>query len=139
MPTYRARPMTKSMIKRVVNFIRKALNLKSGEPFPVIHFLDNYASGLQEGQYTYEIVEDRELRNSYAETDIRRKIIRIRESVYEAAIRNEEWALKVIKHEIGHYFLHNNIEPIFPKADTTVKLRDIEDPEWQADVFADLI
>ncbi len=139
MPIYRTRPLTKTAIKRIVNFIRSRLGIEKGKPFPVIEYIEHCLSGLIKNEYIFLIVEDKDLKENYAETDIKNKIMRIRESVYEKACNGDEFGLKILKHELGHYFLHDCVEAIFPKNESEVKIRMIEDPEWQADVFADYI
>lgn len=139
MPIYKARPLTKNTIKRVAFFIRKQLGIEKGKPFPVIRYIETCLSGLIKNDYTFLIVDDKELKENYAETDVKNKIMRIRESIYDRACLGDEIALKILKHELGHYFLHDSVEAIFPKNELEVKLKRTEDPEWQADVFADYI
>ena len=139
MPIYKARPLTKNLIKRIAFFIRKQFGIEKGTPFPVISFIETCLSGLRENDYTFVIVDDKELKENYAETDVKNKIMRIRQSVYDKECLVYEIALKILKHELGHYFLHDSVEAIFPKNELEMKVRKTEDPEWQADVFADYI
>ena len=140
MPIYKAKARTKVMIKRIAKAIRKILKLENNEPFPVIKFIEVLMSGLHESQFMFVVVDDKDLKYNYAETDIKNKVVRIRQSVYEKAVNNDENALKIIKHELGHYFLHRkDVELIFAKSDKETKIKVIEDPEWQADVFAEYI
>ena len=120
--------------------IREILKLKKGEPFPTLEFLYKYMSGIYTGQFIYLVVEDKMLKNNYAETDIKNRIVRIRQSVFDSAAENDENALKIIKHEIGHCLLHtNDVELIFAKSEKDIKIKKIEDPEWQADIFVEYL
>lgn len=134
---YKTKPRTKSEIRRTVEFFKETIGLKKNEPFNAVKFLDEYLSGLNDGQYTFEIVEDSELRTNLAETNIGEKTIKIRQSVYDKAYLGDEEAIKTIKHEYGHWLMHRDVIPILPKQ--AIKLRDTEDPEWQADVFAEYL
>lgn len=138
MPVYKTKARSKAEIKKITKVIRKILNLKNNEPFPVIKFIEILMSGLDESQFTFIVVEDKDLKYNYAETDIKNRIIKIRQSIYNLAVNGDEDALKIIKHELGHYFLHRkNVELIFAKSDKEIKIRKTEDPEWQADIFAE--
>lgn len=139
MPIYKAKPLNKVQIKRIASSIRKLLRIENGKDFPVIRFIESCMSGLINNEYTFIVVDDKELKENYAETDVKNKIMRIRESIYDNACCNDYFSLKVLKHELGHFFLHDSVEAIFPKNESEVKLKCIEDPEWQADVFADYI
>lgn len=61
--------------------------------------------------------------------------IRIPEHTYQAACFGERDALEIILHELGHMVLMH--QSLLHKADEL--LTQCEDPEWQADTFAEII
>ena len=61
--------------------------------------------------------------------------IRIPEYTYQAACLGDQGALEIILHELGHMVLMH--QSLLHKADGT--LLQCEDPEWQADTFAEII
>ena len=61
--------------------------------------------------------------------------IRIPERTYQAACLGERDALEIILHELGHMVLMH--QSLLHKADEL--LTQCEDPEWQADTFAESI
>lgn len=85
-------------------------------------------------KFEYEIVEDHELYNKYAETDILNKIIKIRESVYLGASKGNVRDRFTIAHELGHFILHSIGG--FSLARHIEKIEVYENPEWQANTFA---
>lgn len=136
---YKARRMSKNTIKYLAKYIRKSIGLKKDEPFPVIRFLSTSLSGLKENQFTLEILEDSEMKTNFAETNMTEKTMKVRQSVYDGAVLGDEYCLKILKHELGHYFLHFDAEVIMPKNNSKIKIPKEEDTEWQADVFSEYI
>ena len=61
--------------------------------------------------------------------------IRINEHTYQAACFGESYALEIILLELGHIVLMH--QSLLHKADKL--LAQCEDPEWQADTFAEII
>ena len=62
--------------------------------------------------------------------------IKIREDVYEKAIRGDGRARFTILHEVGHLFMHDNDRVALCRKSDNKPLKVYENPEWQADVFA---
>ena len=84
-------------------------------------------------EFDYEIVEDREMKSNYAETDLSNDVIRIRESVYLRARQGSPRDRFTVAHEIGHYVLHKG-KVLLCRSDE--KIKPYEHPEWQANTFA---
>lgn len=61
--------------------------------------------------------------------------IRIPENTYTKACEGDKDSLEIILHELGHVFLVHQV--YLHKADKPSTI--LEDPEWQADTFAEII
>ena len=127
-------PMSKDNIKDIVNKFRETIGFSDELYFPIVYFLE-YC--LQDLGYRMEIVEDHELNEAYAITYPNEKLLKIRESVYVGAVKENPRDRFTLAHELGHIILH----PIERVGD--LKLARINDsipiyrnPEWQANTFA---
>ena len=82
----------------------------------------------------FEVARDEELGDDDALTFPDKKIIRVKNSVYENACNGNGRDRFTLAHEIGHLFLHQGISlgrSYEPRAHQF-----FEDSEWQADTFA---
>ncbi len=126
-----ARPTSRVKLRSVANKIRELIKIPEDEPFPVVQFLEVI---LSEWNYEMHIVPDEDMDNNYAETIPSLKICRIRESVYENAIKGSPRDRFTIAHEIGHIFLHDDLTVSFARNEKNIPA--YKDPEWQASTFA---
>ncbi len=99
---------------------------------PYINICKLYEVLQELGVLWFEVVEDYELGDEEARTYPNAKLIKIKNTVYEAAANGDGRARFTLAHELGHLDLHKNQEPAFSRGDHQV----YEDSEWQADTFA---
>ncbi len=123
-------PLSRKGIRDIANKIRKDFYLSADKSIDVVKFFEFSAPFLG---FDFEIVEDNEMKNNYAETDLNNNIIRIRESVFLGAGDGNPRDRFTIIHEIGHFILHKN-RVLLCRSDE--KIRAFENPEWQANTFA---
>lgn len=86
--------------------------------------------------FGYEIVDSFEMPDREAEMNPRELCIRIRESVYNAAIEGDGHCRFTIAHELGHFFLHRTQALAFGHRAEKGSIPTYMNSEWQADVFA---
>ena len=126
----KVRPRSRQNIRDMANQIRRDFRLDNKKALDIVKFLE-LASFYME--FDYEIVEDREMKSNYAETDLSNDVIRIRESVYLRARQGSPRDRFTVAHEIGHYVLHKG-KVLLCRSDE--KIKPYEHPEWQANTFA---
>lgn len=125
-----AKPRSREKIRRIADIVRA---VSKDICFPVVHFLEYVMPQIYDGFYL-EIVEDSELPDCLAKTIPKEKRILVREDVYNGAIAGNGRDRFTLAHEIGHYFLHQDIEVAYHRR--LENLVTYKDPEWQANVFA---
>ena len=116
--------------------LRKRIGLENRMYFPIVEMLDVFAE-IFSGEFSYEIVEDNEFsEDTHADTDILKKHIRIKESVYDGACEGNGRDRMTIAHELGHYLTlcqyGFKLQRNFSKNDVPP----YRDPEWHAKCFA---
>lgn len=132
--SYKTFPRSKAQIRGFVNRVREIFRVKLDSKLPVLYILETLCSGLDENGYTLEIVPISSMSERYAETIPEKKIVRIREDVYNGVYEEKPRDLFTVCHEIGHILLHSNDIISFARENENVKK--YEDPEWQANIFA---
>ena len=133
---YIAKPRSIEEISDSANALRKALEIREGEQFPIVEFLEIILPSIDEA-FSLEVVESDIMPDRYGVTYPQKHTIVIREDVYYGATENNRNDLITLAHELCHYLFHD--EPEFSLA-RTIYGDDIPEtycPEWQADTFAD--
>lgn len=134
MNIYKAAPLSRRKIRKLVSIIRKVTGTENQLFFPVVKFMELILPQLIEN-FTYEICSKEEMPNKCGETFPAENRICIRQDIYEKALNDDPFARYTIAHEIGHLFL-NDVESIsLCRLEPGEKLKPFEDPEWQADCF----
>lgn len=135
MANYETYPMSRQGIINYARHLRANLGIADVLYLPVVELFESFSTIFPD--CTTEIVEDSDLpKNQHAATDIQRKIIRIKESVYDRACAGKGRDRMTIMHELAHYFLL--VISSF-QVTQVVGLREIasyKDPEWQAKALA---
>lgn len=122
-------------LRDLANTLRDKLGLTKKLYMPIVELLDILTEIFKD--FSYEIVDDTELPLiMHADTDVRTGHIRIKESVYERACNGEGRDRMTIAHEIGHYFTLCFCGFRLRRNFTKQKVKNFEDPEWQAKCFA---
>ncbi len=125
----------RNRIRKDTYQLRKKLGLLQTEYFPIMRVLENVLPVLYPGFYI-EVVEDSTLPGRMAETVPEQCVIRVRESVYNAACNGTAWARMIMAHELGHFLLHDSQNTTFAYVEKGSTLPPDVDPERQADIFA---
>ncbi len=130
-----AQPKTRYQIRKYTYQLRKDLGLLQIESFPIMQVLEHVLPVIYPGFYV-EPVEDSELQGRMAETVPEQGLIRVKESVYQAACAENAWARMIMAHELGHFLLHNSQNTAYAYMEKGSRLPPDVDPERQADIFA---
>ena len=130
-----APPRTRNQIRKYAYQLRKDLGLLETENFPIMHILEHVIPVIHPGFYL-EPVEDQELQGRMAETVPEQGVIRVKESVYQAACSGNAWARMIMAHELGHFLFHNSQNTAYAYMEKGSRLPSDVDPERQADIFA---
>ncbi|MBS5249327.1 MAG: ImmA/IrrE family metallo-endopeptidase [Oscillospiraceae bacterium] len=130
-----ASPRDRNSIRRDAYLLRLKLGLKDTPYFPIVEFLENVLPEI-DTSFHIEVLEDFELLGVQAEYVPSFNVIRIKNSVYEAAVSGYWWARATLAHELGHYYFHDEKSVRYAKLDACKKVPPDFDPERQANVFA---
>lgn len=130
-----AQPKTRNQIRKEAFQFRKALGFDKVEYLPIMEILELILPKLYPG-FSVEPVEDFELKGRFAETRPEELLIKVKNSVYEAACNGHAWARMIMAHELGHFLLHNVNTTSFAYLEKYERLPQEVDPERQADIFA---
>ena len=102
--------------------------------FPIVEFIE-WILGNAENDFDYEIVSSNEMQDMYGNMNTGSNIMRIREDVYEGAVKGNPRDRFTLCHELGHYLLHQPERVSYARGDIPV----YQNPEWQANTFAKLV
>ncbi|GEN42586.1 MULTISPECIES: ImmA/IrrE family metallo-endopeptidase [Pseudoalteromonas] len=128
----RVSPLPLSQIKVVAENFAKAFDFKRRNR----RNLDKNFELLYQLRVTLEVVDDKDwIFLTKGHCDPSKAIICVPQSIYNNACIGEQEALAVMLHELGHLFLgHRSLMHYSDKP-----AEEIEDAEWQADMFAEII
>lgn len=128
-------PRSRKQIREFTYKLREALGLTDTPYFPIVQVLEWLLPEI-DSEFVLEPVPDSELVGRSAETIPDQHLIRVKESVYNAACNGHPWARQILAHELGHYIFHDsrNVAYASPSHGEHIPKRFM--PEYQADVFS---
>ena len=129
-----ATPRTREEIRRDAFLLREKLGLAHEPFFPVVEFIEHVLP-ITDPTFYLDVISDKDMPGIQAEYVPSQNVMRVRESVYEAAVAGYWWARSTLAHELGHYYYHNEDTVRFATLDPFTKLPYAIDPEQQADTF----
>lgn len=132
---YKATPISRKNIEKIVYKIKRALGLEHALYFPIVKFLENVMP-LIDNEFHVEIIDKKYMPGKYAETIPSQHKIRIREDVYNDACDDKHMARFTLCHEVGHYFTHDETTVTLCRLADDEKVPTYQNPEWQANTFA---
>ncbi len=122
-------------LRKEAYMLRMRFGLDKVKKFPVVEFLELVMPQIDE-EFTLVLVEDDELMGRAAETIPVEHMIRVKQSVYDAACQGSYWARTVMAHELGHYVLHGEDTVAYAHEAPGERVPDDINAERQADIFA---
>lgn len=111
--------------------LRKLLGFENELFFPIVHFIEWVIADPESGM-DFEILTKEEMQDTYGTTNTGSNKMRIREDVYEGAIKGNPRDRFTLCHELGHYFLHQPESISYARGNIPA----YRNPEWQANTFA---
>lgn len=126
-----ANPRSRQFIRKIARNIRELLNMENELYFPIVQVIELLAAD-EEEEFDYEIVSDGEMTDTYGTTNTASNIMKIRQKVYEGAIKGNPRDRFTLCHEFGHWLLHQPESVSFARGEIPTYC----DPEWQANTFA---
>ncbi len=126
-----AEPLSKKNIRKIAMELRRMTGFDKEPYFPIVHFIEWIMANPENGM-ELEILTKEEMQDTYGTTNTGSNKMRIREDVYEGAVRGNPRDRFTLCHELGHYFLHQPENISYARGDIPA----YRNPEWQANVFA---
>lgn len=128
-------PASKNDIKNLALEVRERFQLYDAVYFPVVDFIEMLMP-INDRNFNYEIVEDYKLGLDAANYNPQSHLMKIRESVYNGACDGNGRDRFTLAHEIGHYFMHSDIDLLLNRIDRNTSIPLYRNSEWQANTFA---
>lgn len=125
----------RNSLRKEAYMLRKRFRLEQVKKFPIMEFLELIMPQI-EPEFRVIPVEDSELIGRAAETIPAEHIIRVKQSIYDAACKGVFWPRLVMAHELGHYLLHGEESVSYAHLAPGEKIPDDINAERQADIFA---
>lgn len=123
-------PRSAMNIENVAMSIRRATETDRNSYFPIVALYDVLHRLVPGASYDVRTVE--EMGDNHGLTLLRRKEIRIREDVFEAACRGDGFGRFTMSHELGHLLLHDGVTLQRAAGQAPIYMSS----EWQGDMFA---
>lgn len=115
--------------------LRKKFGFDKVKKFPIMEFLEIIMPQI-DPQFMVVPVEDHELPGRAAETIPDDHVIRVKQSVYDAACEDSFMARLIMAHELGHYVLHGEDNVAYAHSAPGESIPNEVNAEWQADIFS---
>lgn len=123
--------LSRADIRAIAQSIRDEIGWT--EPyFPIVEFVELGLPKFFE-EFILDIALKSELKEDHGQTFPDKSIIRLREDVYERALKGDGFYRFTVAHELGHLVLHRNLPMTRSVPATDVK--PYRSSEWQADCF----
>lgn len=123
--------MSRNIIRAIASDIHAAVQF-SKPPFPIVEFAEKLLPKLLD-EYQFEPVDEAEMGSRHGLTNPTRKLIQIRNDVYEGACKGNARDRMTIAHEVGHLFLHDEV--VFARMVSSSDIPAYRSSEWQANCF----
>lgn len=131
--TLMAPPLSRHEIERFADHVRHHLGLDECLYVPIIHVVEHILPQIDD---TFQMIiqDERDMYGEYANYCPDENALNIRQDVYIAACNDDPRHRFTIAHELGHYFIHDDVTS-FSRCSSQKSVPTYRDPEWQANVF----
>lgn len=129
-----ADPMSRNDIGKVARVIRRSVGLEEENYFPIIQFIELILPQLIT-DFSFIIETKAEMGNCHGLTYPEKKIIKLRNDVYDRAVDGSGRDRLTAAHELFHLLQHGNESISFARLGSESEIPAYRDPEWQADAF----
>lgn len=127
--SYIASAISRTNLRELADWIRKATGYENKPYFPIIEFMENVMPEMFPG-FNYEFVDDTVLGNKEGLTLPHENLILLPDSVYNDAIEGKGRARFTVAHEVSHYILIGDDSIALARSGSRIPA--YQDPEWQA-------
>lgn len=129
-----APPLSRRTIENFAEYVRQKMGLNNNLYIPIIKIVEHIIPRL-DPSFQLETVYENEMINEYAHYCPQTNTLSIRQDVYILACNDDPRHRFTVAHELGHYFMHDDITA-FSRCESNTNIPSFRDPEWQANVFA---
>lgn len=133
MASFVVRPLSIVDIRKKASIVRGVFD--DEKYFPIVEFLENIMPKIFKDFYI-EVNSKEEMGNCHGLACPTENCIKIREDVYERAIKGYGRDRFTLAHELGHFLMHQPENISFARTGIASKIEAYRDPEWQANTFA---
>lgn len=130
----KAKPLSRWDIRADARMIRKIEGSEFALYFDILHFMEVTLPDIVP-DFVFCIGDLDEMGNAQGLTYPNSGIVKIRQDVYEGAVRGNGRDRLTIAHELFHLLKHEDHNITFARVDKRDSIKAYEDPEWQADAF----
>lgn len=129
-----APPLSRHIIEKYALHIREKLGVDKKLYIPIMKIAEHVLPQIDPTFQMVTMYED-EMSGEYANYRPQDNTLSIRQDVYVAACNDDPRHRFTIAHELGHYFMHDDITA-FSRCERNEIIPTYRNPEWQANVFA---
>lgn len=127
----RAAALSRADIRGITMELRKICGMQNEPYFPIVQFIE-WILGDPDNDFDFEIVPKNEMQDTYGITNTASNLMRIREDVYDGAVKGVPRDRFTLCHELGHFLLHQPRLVSYARGNIPTYCQ----PEWQANTFA---
>ena len=127
----RSAALSRADIRKLTKELRRMCGMQNRLYFPIVQFIE-WILGDPDNDFDYQIVPEHEMKDTYGTTNTASNIMRIREDVYDGAVKGVPRDRFTLCHELGHFFLHQPKFVSYARGSIPTYCQ----PEWQANTFA---
>ncbi len=129
-----APPLSKNNIEIYAHCVRKHFGIQKCMYLPIMTIVECILPKF-DPEFNFVTLYESEMFGEYARYCPQTNTLSVRQDVYLDACNNDPRHRFTIAHELGHYFLHNEISA-FSRCSEGDIIPSYRDPEWQANTFA---
>lgn len=128
-------PRSRAVIRKAALGFRDLLEIKEYKFCPVVELLE-FVMPYYDNNFSFEVCSISEMGDKEGSAIPDLHILQLREDVYFDLHKDDGRARFTTCHELGHYFLHDNVELSMNRIAKRADIKPYRSAEWQADNFA---
>lgn len=128
-------PLSRHDLRNRAMLIRQEFGLVNQINFPIMEFVEIVLPEIMP-DFVFRVAAVEELGDLHGLTYPEKKLMKIREDVYERAIAGEGRDRLTVAHELGHLVLHKANSVAYARTNSNLPIVTYCNPEWQANAFA---
>lgn len=125
----------RNQLRKEAYMLRKKFGFEQEKIFPIMEFIELILPQI-DPDFQLVLEEDLDLPGRAAETIPELHLIRVKQSIYDAACQGAYWPRTVMAHELGHYLCHAEESVTYAYLSVGERLPNLYNAEKQADIFS---